>query len=635
MTPAQPSSEARTGWIEWMLTALLAVNLGWTTLCLGGYRPETMVVTATLTGAMLSVWLLARAAGSSGGRLHPAGWCLLPFLAYAAWNVWRVAPVRWLGWHDWLWWAQMITIFWIVLNGVRSRPAQIGLIAALVSVALIAVVLAAYQRFVRPDWLMLGRVQADQFIGRASGPFGIPNSLGALLILLIPLLGALTFQRGAAAGQRVLAGYLGVVLLFGLGLTVSRGAWLALALALMGWPLLAWRRRWWVRLGGTMATAVLLVAAGWTLGRAVPLVRERFDQMAKESGEWTRPIMWRGAWRLFRGHEWWGSGAGSYNVLFEKYRPENYQMEPQWAHNDYLNTLSDYGAAGFILFFGAAACIAVIAFRRRNRERAPGRAARGWGDAWIDQGMALGLLAFALQLSVDFHFKIPALAMAFAMVAACVVNRNWVLDPAPVRRMGMGSRIIAGVLALVVVVGLMGFVRPHYRAEARRYAARQTLDTLWQVDETMPAYRVALQQADEDLRQAVKIDAGNTQAWSDLAYATALRARLEPQQARDLGRRAEQFADRALAQSPAVTEFWLRRAVGRDLQNRWFEAGADMTQALERAPNSATVWYFYAYHLALRPVGRAQARSAVALCLRLDPENHAAQVLRQKLATDN
>ena len=40
---------------------------------------------------------------------------------------------------------------------------------------------------------MLGRTQAEQFLGRSTGPFGIPNSLGVLMALLIPPVGWLVF----------------------------------------------------------------------------------------------------------------------------------------------------------------------------------------------------------------------------------------------------------------------------------------------------------------------------------------------------------------------------------------------------------------------------------------------------------
>ena len=99
---------------------LLSGNLVWTTLCLGGYRPETMVFTSLLNGLTLVVHLLGRAWLEKAPRIHPVSWWFLPFLIDAAVNVMLVTPVQWLGWHDWLRWAQMILIFWVVLNGDPS-----------------------------------------------------------------------------------------------------------------------------------------------------------------------------------------------------------------------------------------------------------------------------------------------------------------------------------------------------------------------------------------------------------------------------------------------------------------------------------------------------------------------------------
>ena len=105
----------------------------------GRYRPETRVITYVLTCVLVAQHFLQRAVacgtsltidsdGRTELRLHPiqpAGALLIPFLAYAALNVLTVTPVPWLGWMDWLTWANMVAIFWVTLNGVRSpRPRQ-------------------------------------------------------------------------------------------------------------------------------------------------------------------------------------------------------------------------------------------------------------------------------------------------------------------------------------------------------------------------------------------------------------------------------------------------------------------------------------------------------------------------------
>ncbi len=625
--PNESTSARASGW-EWLSAGLLAANLAWTTLCLGGYRAETMIVTSALNGLLLTVFLARRALAPAGTirKFHPAGWWFVPFLVYAAANVLWVTPVPWLGWRDWLGWAQMIAVFWVVLNDVRERGPRTLLLGGLVAVATVAVAMAGYQRFVKPDWMMLGRTQVDQFLGRSSGSFGIPNSLAALLLLLIPVLGALALRRGASVVHRVLFGYLVVWLGLGLVLTISRGAWLALALVLAAWPVFAAQGSWARRLGLAAVAGLAVLAVAAALLFALPRVRERFVMMKADAGEKTRPIMWRGAWQIFEAHPVVGGGAGSFNVRFEQYRPERYQDEPQWAHNDYLNTLSDYGVVGFLLFFGAAAAITWRCTREPHSLR------RDWLDERMVAGaMVAGLVAFGLQLFVDFHFKLPALAMAFALVAALLVQRAW---PAAAAAAGSSwSKISAAVAALAVLVGTIFWVQPIYRSEALRNRARQAINGLAASEPSQHVQRSVLTQAEADLGRAREIYPGNSQAWADLSYVASLRTHIEPERGEEFGRDAEKWARRALAGSETVPEFWLRLGVALDVQGRWSEAGSAFNRALKLAPASATAWFYHAFHLSLNPVQHDLAEAAAKLSLRLDPSNKQAQALCQRLAT--
>jgi O-antigen ligase len=616
----QPTPPARATPWEWTQAALLAAGLIWTTLCLGGYRAETMVVTSALNAALLVTYFLSRAFGCAP-RTHLAGWFFLPFLIYAATNVAFVTPVPWLGWRDWLLWAQMIAVFWVALNGLRSPAVWRALVAAIAALGAVAVALACYQRFVQPDWLMLGRTQAEQFIGRAGGPFGIPNSLGAMLGLLFPPAIAWAFARDAGGVRRGLGGYLAAVFLLGLVLTVSRGAWISLGLALAAWPLLAQQGSWPRRLGASVLVIGAALAAGAMLYFAVPGVQARFDALISDAGEKTRPIMWRGAWTIFRAHPALGGGAGAYDVLFEKYRPENYQDEPVWSHNDYLNTLADYGAAGFILFFGAAVLVGQ-------------RCLRGLGAAPAQaSALAVGLLAFALQTFTDFNLKIPALAMLAAVLAAALVRVAWPTED-EARLIRRRRRILPLVAAVVVPVCAAAFVIPLYHAEAERYAAREDMDQLARVPVASAEERAVLTKARASFVRATARDPANGHAWADLSYSIALLARLDPAREYVFGRAAEAAAERALGCSQMVPEFWIRHGVGRDLQGRHGAADSDFARALELAPKSAIAWFYQAYHLSLESTLKAHSDAGLAVetCLRLDPGNRAAVALQLRLA---
>jgi Flp pilus assembly protein TadD len=133
--------------------------------------------------------------------------------------------------------------------------------------------------------------------------------------------------------------------------------------------------------------------------------------------------------------------------------------------------------------------------------------------------------------------------------------------------------------------------------------------------------------------RAVALDPKNAQAWADLSYALSLWMHEEPARTKELGREAEVAARRALALTAVLPEAWVRLGVALDMQDRWVEAGQYFARAVELAPAAVNFRYYFAYHLSLRPVTQALARSTVDACLLLDPYHRAAQALRHQLAT--
>ncbi len=606
---------------------LLGANLIWTTLCLGGYRSETMVVTTALAGALFVLHLAALAYETPALPRHRADLWLLPFLGYVVLNILLVSPVPWLGWRDAWNWTMMIATFSVVLNGIRSAAPRRVLLGVLIGLGLIAVAMGCYQRFVAPGWLMLGRHQVDQFLHRASGPFGIPNSLAALLLLLLPAVSVRAFRRSASVTQRVLWGWIGAVFAFGLLLTLSRGAWLGLALACVIWPLAIRRWRWSRRLAVAVAVSIGLSVVGAVAYQASPGVRDRVGQLVTHGGELSRPILWRAGWELFRDRPLTGTGGGSYNTLFERHRPKGFIDDPQWAHNDYLNTLSDYGLIGFGLFFGV---VASVAWRSWRQAGANDRRSRAGRDAFaVGGGLGVGLLAFAIHLGVDFHWKIPALALAFATCAALAVPP---ISPAPSaivtrpRRRWARGAAWAGMVATVLVV--VGVVRMQ-QAEALRNEARQAIDRQFH-GRTGPD-AAGLREAMGALERAVALDPANAQAWSDLAFVRALQTFAESGRGPAWGEAAEIAARRAIAASGVVPEFWIRLGVALDLRGQTDAARAAFERARDLAPQHSHVWYYYACHLSRDTKQREAALRAVAICLSLDPGNTEGEALRAKL----
>lgn len=604
---------------------VLGVALVWTTYQLGGFRPETLTVTTALLALAACLEFLARFMVGGG---HPMEACLVPFLVYAAINATWISPVAWRGWQDWYLWLHAVAGFWLGLSLWRERGARRVMVGAVGLCAVVAAGCAFYQRAVQLDWLPMGRVQVEQYAGRLSGSFGIPNSLAALMLLVLPGAVAMAW-RGRGRGWRRLGVGLTVVFLAALFLTVSRGAWLSAGLTVASVPLWWGRGAWWRRLGVSLA----LVVAGGVLLTAVvgvsPVAHARLSALVRDLGERSRPIMWKGAWQLHRDAPVWGTGAGSYAVLFERHRPEFFQDDPNWPHNDYLGTLSDYGWLGVGLSFGVAVAVAVWAYRNRGR----GTGDRDESVRWLRRGGALGVMAFALSLGVDFHLKIPALGMLVGVVAACVVASYAPGRSVPMPSMGL--RVLSLVLAMGVGAWAAAVVVPLYLAEGARYAARQRIDRWGAEAAGQPLPRYDVEWVLSDFERAARLHPGNAQAWADLAYAYELLAQIDPGRRLDLGKHAEEAANQALARSRVVPEFWIRRGVALDLQGRWGEASADFTEAARLAPAAAWVWFYQAFHLSQRRGAHSMAIAAAVVCLRLDPYHPRAKALLEALTANS
>jgi hypothetical protein len=146
--------------------------------------------------------------------------------------------------------------------------------------------------------------------------------------------------------------------------------------------------------------------------------------------------VWQDALQLWHEDIWWGIGPGHFNYRFGKYRPEIIQVSPDRAHNDYLNTLTDWGVAGVLLIGAAIIVLYVGVFRTAWAVR---RSSNTLGEQGSNKrvlvlGASLGMVAILVHSVADFNMHIPANAiMAVTLMAFLTVywrfatGRYWVV----------------------------------------------------------------------------------------------------------------------------------------------------------------------------------------------------------------
>jgi O-antigen ligase/tetratricopeptide (TPR) repeat protein len=224
------------------------------------------------------------------------------------------------------------------------------------------------------DPILYGRLSGLGGFVRPFATLGHPNFLSAFLVMALPLVvHALLLALGH--GQRLVAAVLaaaGVAAGVAIAVAVSRGAWLALAVAGLvglGGALVSGHRRAVMVVGTTaggaaLATGLLVLALPGSTGS---LVLAGLLQRVRQLGDaGSRQHIWQAAWGIAREHPLVGSGLDTFQIAFAGQRTPAYwalewNASPTRAHNEALNLLATQGALGGLAVLGLVAGVMLVA----------------------------------------------------------------------------------------------------------------------------------------------------------------------------------------------------------------------------------------------------------------------------------
>ncbi len=177
---------------------------------------------------------------------------------------------------------------------------------------------------------------------RIESTLGHPNSLGVYFVLLIfPLIPLILGEK--ARIRKVLYCLLLLIMVFNIGVCLSRNSWLALGSGIL---LLAIVYNWKILFG------LIIAAVGALL---TPTLRQRLLEMGMSIFSDGRIKHWAVAIEMVKDKPLTGVGNGNYVTLHAKYLEKYPQYivlgeESFPTHNSYLKVLSELGIIGFIPF---------------------------------------------------------------------------------------------------------------------------------------------------------------------------------------------------------------------------------------------------------------------------------------------
>src|SRR5262245_35968156 len=171
----------------------------------------------------------------------PVCWVVLAFVGYAIVR-YQHADLEYVARLEFTRVLIYALLFFIVLNNLARQELTQLLSFILIFLAAAIAIYAIYQ-FATNSQYVCHFIKPDVFRKRGSGTYINPNHLAGLLEMLAPLGLAFTLTGRVGHLLRVFLGYSTIVLLAGLGVTVSRGGWVAIGVALSVFFILLIRQR--------------------------------------------------------------------------------------------------------------------------------------------------------------------------------------------------------------------------------------------------------------------------------------------------------------------------------------------------------------------------------------------------------
>jgi O-antigen ligase len=381
-------------------------------LALGAVRGLEFSVIEGLTAGVAILWI-ARLWVSPKPKLlwPPICWAVLAFAAYAVCRYLN-ADVEYVARQELLRIIVYTFLFLAILNNLHRQETTTIITFSLVFLAMVISGYAIYQFLRNSDyvWHFI-----KPYPHRGSGTYICPNHLGGFLEMLLPLALAYTLTGRLKPLTRIVLGYAALVMLAGIAVTLSRGTWAAtLAALVLFFTALTFRRQH--RLPAIVLLGCIVVTGVLTLPKSY-FIQERLNRLKTAEAKMNddmRFALWGPALKMWRDNPWFGVGPGHFDTRFRGYRPEGVQLTPDRAHNDYLNTLADWGTVGAALVLSAWVCLAAGIFQtwRSRRLASSDIGGKTMSNKYAFMlGGSLGLVAILIHSFVDFNMQIPANAI--------------------------------------------------------------------------------------------------------------------------------------------------------------------------------------------------------------------------------
>ena len=484
--------ETLDNWCERSILGLVLGILVFAPLALGAVDAWAFLVVQALTLGVLLVWAVRLWISPKPQLLWPPlGWVVLAFTLYAIAR-YLTADIEYVARQEMIQVLMYAFLFFAIVNNLYRQEFSQAISFTLIFLAMGIAGYAVFQYFTHSP--SVWNYYEALYPGRGTGTFISPNNLAGFLELILPLAVAYILAGRITPVMRILLGYSALVIAAGIVVTFSRGGWAAGGLALLALLgiLISYRQH---QLPAFLLLVFLIgggaIFTAKYLSKTTSYVQRMDETMNNGKVELQlRSDLWQAAAQMWRDNFWWGAGPAHYNYRYPAYRTERMQLQPDRAHNDYLNLLADWGTAGGLITLAGLTLFGTGLWQTRNHVR---RVEKDFSHGYSNRfafflGAAAGLLALALHSIVDFNLHIPANAiLGVTLLALLSSNLRFATE-----KFWFNLRLPAKIVATLTLAAGIAYLGSQ--------ELRRSRETLWlaragQLPNFSPARAIALEKA--------------------------------------------------------------------------------------------------------------------------------------------
>ncbi len=311
--------------------------------------------------------------------------------------------------------AQYILWFFLATRLIRSDGQLRILYGVMVGVAGIIALHGIYQFIVAVPIPQHWVDQAETAVRtRVFSIFGSPNIMGDFMVMFAPMAAALAYcfkNRLAQLG----AWFVTFTMCFSCLFTMSRGAWIALVIAILIFALLVDRR------------LIALMLAAFVAAMFLPFVATRIGYLftpeyAASTARGGRSVRWEQTMvYLNASSPAFGIGFGMFGGAVAMQNPVSTWMKYFYTDNYYIKILAENGYVGLVSFIVMMAGVIWSGlrgwFRQRNETHAP-----------LCAGMLAGLCGVLAHCYFENIFEEPYMGVCFWTIAAMMMYLGFIRE---------------------------------------------------------------------------------------------------------------------------------------------------------------------------------------------------------------